>query len=165
MLVTLLSSLSCRHRRFVAREYNAQERRAGSRAAPQESSGRVSTFRFYSLVGRSAAPLRVKFVALRCARRVRGALSRTHHALHHRAFDCASHTPHHVVVGFLSVLPVLVLARLLYASHQGERERLRIKDRSRLSSSRPTRRKKLLNLKKKLRKDQQDSRPEETLSI
>lgn len=83
------------HRRFGVREYNnARQRCAGSRAAPQESSGsgRVSTFRFYSLVGRSAAPLRVKFVALRCARRrrrrrVRGALSRS---VHHRAFDCAS---------------------------------------------------------------------------
>lgn len=82
-------SAGVHQRNVTGGRYNAR-RRAGSRAAPQESSGRVSTFRFYSLVGRSAAPLRVKFVALRCARRrVRGALSR---GVHHRAFDCAS--PH-----------------------------------------------------------------------
>lgn len=78
-----------RSARVQSARYNARCY-AESRAAPQESSSRVSTFRFYSLIGRSAAPLRVKFVALRCARRrVRGALSR---GVHHRAFDCAS--PH-----------------------------------------------------------------------
>lgn len=103
------------------RGYNVR-RSAGSRAAPQESSGRVSTFRFYSLlVGRSAAPLRVKFVALRCARcRVRGALSR---GVHHRAFDCASPCRAAAWAFYLSTCPLARSFARLSACLRVTRER------------------------------------------